>query len=490
MLSNRPASEKQSETAGDDIPAENGGDFEDLDGIRDVEFHTSRGGTADPDVSLDDASAEIAENILSGDFEDDAEYDDAPETELPKGGKDVDETVLEVLRNEAAFSSARAKLDAAVADNLDSDNVEADIPKSGAEIDGIDDLDAFLDALPDDDLTEPETQEEVEPEGTIEETDEEPDYDPLNDLDAIRRQLEEPPEEEIVLEPAQEYQAILPIDDDLDTAEDIDVDAVLAALGDDTSITEPEYEGAKQEDQEFDISDDPEVDEFEEYPPRRAFRADGAGLDLGEDTAVEPTDPLEPEDLPFFEDSEDEYDPSDQSGSAIPAAAALGAMRPRSSGGSLRARAVPDTEDVPEQGEATPVLDDQPVSKPTRPATDRRTARPGQEIEENVEETARPVSRKELLPDVEELNATLRGNVPDSTPNDEMEMGENQPVTKSFGKSFVTTLFVIALFVALYVMKPMIIAKLPEAAIALDPYVAFIDSIRLLIEQTVVNWLA
>ena len=50
-----------------------------------------------------------------------------------------------------------------------------------------------------------------------------------------------------------------------------------------------------------------------------------------------------------------------------------------------------------------------------------------------------------------------------------------------FRRAFIWTLFIIALLIALYVLRPQLVAALPAAAVVLDPYAAAIDSVHELI---------
>ena len=529
MLSDKPVAEKASGIPEDDVQeqvAQKGEDiFEDLVGVQDVEFHTARNSDELSIAPEMPEEVDLADNILSDDYDEDDEFDDDPAMELPEGGLEVDEDVLEVLRSEAAFASAQSKPVSAKESDLSApEPVNEEIkPIVSRNADQSDDLTAFLDAHKDDVEEEAEDLEDAQesiPEDPISETPAK--FDPLSDLDAIRRQLElgdigdaEP--EETKPDDDLEYRSVLPIEDDTELQdspsilEDEDIAAALAAINDGDGETdglvqseitkefkedifaEAELEFASdlsEEDKPHDNSQELEVDEFEEYPPRQAFRADGAGLDLPdddleelEDTGFEPEE--EPENLSFFssDDLDDEIPEEittapDQSGSAIPAAAALGALRPRSHKGEKRVRnaegllADNTKSDAPATSASL-----QPLSRPTKSQVSKHSTRPETKSEEPA------VSRKELLPDVEELNSTLRGEAAQAQTSEGMEAGEDKPAAKSFSRSFSYTLLILALFVALYVMRPMIVSAVPAAAIVLDPYVAFVDSIRLGIES-------
>ncbi|WP_366944221.1 zinc-ribbon domain-containing protein [uncultured Pelagimonas sp.] len=90
-------------------------------------------------------------------------------------------------------------------------------------------------------------------------------------------------------------------------------------------------------------------------------------------------------------------------------------------------------------------------------------------------------SRRDLLPDVEEINQTLRSSsesrVIDSAPGE--ELAPDKPQKKGgFGKGFLTIAVLAAIAVGAYVFAPQISAALPQAKPALDGYVAKVDAGR------------
>ena len=93
----------------------------------------------------------------------------------------------------------------------------------------------------------------------------------------------------------------------------------------------------------------------------------------------------------------------------------------------------------------------------------------------------RTAARRDLLPDIEEINSSLR-------PNDTAVSREEARVAKAassgsgFRSGFVLALLLAAVVVALYVMAPQISAQIPGAADAMTSYVAMIDSLRLSID--------
>ncbi|MCP5072105.1 MAG: hypothetical protein GY947_02265 [Rhodobacteraceae bacterium] len=449
MLPDREPAVEKTELAAESFQSEQGEIFDDLEGVGDAEFRSAR--PEDSDIQEKDQTDDAFD-------EEEDDYDDPP-GDLPEGAGEVDEEVLDVLRSEAAFSSARATLDA----TLDDESEATDEPTGGladAE-DEPEDLSAFLDAHAD--AASPESD-EVEVDA---EADQEPDgeFDPLRDLGAIRSQLSEMQEAADSGSGAEsEYEPVLPREDveDEPTAEDPDDE-----FSDLTSIL----------DAEDDEDAAPEVDDALDPQPRRAYRADSDWLDeTGDDDFEVDTD--EEFDL-------DEEEPDDEeAGSAIPAAAALGSMRPRPSG-NVRVRA-PSVLGVREAlEEEAEELADLAANAPSEPV--ERPKRPQQaEAGDKTERPGAAASRKELLPDVDELDSTLRSEA--AKPSRELEsVGEEDEVPSSggFRRAFIWTLFIFALLAAVYVYRADIKETFPASAAVLDPYVGFVNGLRGSIDEIV-----
>ncbi|MEM7439268.1 MAG: hypothetical protein AAF393_06690 [Pseudomonadota bacterium] len=492
--------------------------FEDLDGIAATEFQSKR---ADPS----DADEDDVGNILSDTYDDaDEDDDDAPLASAAINIPPVADDVKEVLQSEAAFSSARAKLDLAAAATLDGRDVaddpssETDLPEpaedaveASGELGGsdeipddepadqaeaapnLDDLAAFLDAHSDPVAAPVSSDPEPEPEQEPAAPDE-PQEDPLADLAAMRAQLDQIAETEASDE-APEYTPVVPQDDPVD----IDPN---------------------------DFDDDDFDDEDLEDQPRHAFRSDRAGGDISDEIddlpdADEDIDEQETVDAVLYEGDNDLEEPEglsaaiedgldDASDAPSATVAALGMTRPRASG-ARRSRAFPGMA-PPEETSAEP--DDAPVPADTPDADDKaqiteRISRPkskrparsmpmdgGNDQSEDKEpaKTLRPArdepdrDRSEVLGDVDELSDSLGSTAAEPRPRDLdlMEAHEAELAAakqgRSFRSAFIWTLFIFALLIALYVFRPQIVAALPPAAAVLDPYAGLIDAVRLSIQ--------
>ena len=109
--------------------------------------------------------------------------------------------------------------------------------------------------------------------------------------------------------------------------------------------------------------------------------------------------------------------------------------------------------------------------------------------------TAKPQTRREMLPEIEEINSSLRAS-------SEKRSGEAaavaatmaEPARKSggFRNGFVLMVLLAVALVAVYVMAPKIAAQIPGATGALTAYVAGIDGLRVMLDagvQSAIGWL-
>jgi predicted Zn finger-like uncharacterized protein len=100
---------------------------------------------------------------------------------------------------------------------------------------------------------------------------------------------------------------------------------------------------------------------------------------------------------------------------------------------------------------------------------------------EDVVEPAKQTTRRELLPDIEEINSTLR---PSSAvrydEDDDAPMMLPTPQARSgFRSGFVLMLLLAAVLVAVYLMAPRLAQQMPGAKGALESYVAGVDQARI-----------
>jgi hypothetical protein len=526
---------------------EDRGVFDDLDGKSEANFYSNRGDSPEETspASPEDEEDEMAD-LLADEMDDDyGDDDDVPATNMPI--PPVNEDVLDVLRSEAAFSSARDKLGATTADALDGNtNTSEPEPDAINDIEEIeeahepvlDDLTAFLDAHSDDAPAEEEIT-EVEAEATTEQPqDDAPadsSFDPLSDLEAIRSQLNTIGEEQSAdTEYTPNLPADDPVEDTLDVPEDADEDIEDDYVAEDdtpdaTEDDEAEFDAAAltaaldgdtHELTALDDTDDSDFDD-EDEGTRHAYRADGItppsdtdGVENPEDNISDEADDDDDLAAALKMSASDGDDTPDEDGNAeteieadteaeveaeveadttaavSTAAAAIGMTRPRRSGTRTRARTIPGLE----------------ASTNTPPPSEDLTAT----IADAVKDTAQEISpdeiddamdttpevdpeprtkreRKAVLPDVEELDASLRSEADEPRRRDREMMDAHEDEIANTGggfrRAFIWTLFVIALLIALYVFRPPLVAAVPALAIVLDPYAAVIDTVRGLINN-------
>lgn len=91
--------------------------------------------------------------------------------------------------------------------------------------------------------------------------------------------------------------------------------------------------------------------------------------------------------------------------------------------------------------------------------------------------TERPNPRRDLLPDIEEINSTLR---PGSEARDEGDSAivATAPKRMAFRTGFFSVLLVTLVLVMLYTMAPQLAARFPGTATTLTAYVATVDALR------------
>lgn len=94
----------------------------------------------------------------------------------------------------------------------------------------------------------------------------------------------------------------------------------------------------------------------------------------------------------------------------------------------------------------------------------------------------RAAARRDLLPDIEEINSTLRPNEAAASLDD---AGTPAPERSGSGfrSGFSLVLIVTGVALALYVMAPQIATQIPGIADGLMAYVAAVDSLRLTLDQ-------
>ena len=91
----------------------------------------------------------------------------------------------------------------------------------------------------------------------------------------------------------------------------------------------------------------------------------------------------------------------------------------------------------------------------------------------------RPGSRRDMLPDIEEINSSLKGGDAAASGFPELEPASTPTSGSGFRNGFALSLLVAAVGVAAYVMEPRISEQIPAAAGAMKAYVGVVDDARL-----------
>jgi hypothetical protein len=92
----------------------------------------------------------------------------------------------------------------------------------------------------------------------------------------------------------------------------------------------------------------------------------------------------------------------------------------------------------------------------------------------------RPKSRRDMLPDVEEINQTLRA----STERREMrsvqaDLDDDDETSGGFGRGFLYTILFFVIGTVLYVYAPQLAEAVPQAKAPLESYVTMVDQLRI-----------
>lgn len=133
-------------------------------------------------------------------------------------------------------------------------------------------------------------------------------------------------------------------------------------------------------------------------------------------------------------------------------------------------------------------LDDADHKQRDREARDRMARLRGQDdVAPDGSQQIDPGSRRDLLPDIEEINSSLRSERDDAEPVDPSGgYAEAPPPGPSgFRRGFRWAVVIVVLLLALYLLAPMISRNVPALAAVLSDYVDVIDGWRVWLDQQV-----
>jgi predicted Zn finger-like uncharacterized protein len=119
---------------------------------------------------------------------------------------------------------------------------------------------------------------------------------------------------------------------------------------------------------------------------------------------------------------------------------------------------------------------------------DRLARLRGQETE--PETTQKPAARRDLLPDIEEINSTLRSST-ENRSGDEVILAEAEPEAPSsktgFRSGFSLMLLIAVLLIVTYLAAPKMAQQFPASKATLDGYVAAVDAGRIWLDDAMRN---
>jgi len=127
-----------------------------------------------------------------------------------------------------------------------------------------------------------------------------------------------------------------------------------------------------------------------------------------------------------------------------------------------------------------PTQPDEDTIRPTRPARPAANNIAAAVTATLAMESDPP--RRDLLPDIEEINSTLRSGSAIAEENYEVEAPRKRG---GFRRGFMLIVFLFLIAAAVYIFAPQIIAQAPQAETALNSYVEWVDGLRLWLDQKV-----
>lgn len=131
------------------------------------------------------------------------------------------------------------------------------------------------------------------------------------------------------------------------------------------------------------------------------------------------------------------------------------------------------------QMQVQPELGVEPPPAALSPVQRRLAMLKGEDPDASPPQPAKPAARRDLLPDVEEINSTLQ---PGDAAALDAEVDALPDLTRgrsSFRTGFSLVILLLVIATAVYVMAPQLAEQFPAMKGTLDSYVAFIDSLRL-----------
>lgn len=132
--------------------------------------------------------------------------------------------------------------------------------------------------------------------------------------------------------------------------------------------------------------------------------------------------------------------------------------------------------------ESQPELGIDSATQPRKKAAAKKRD-PEPEPEPEADTAAKPAARRDLLPDVEEINSTLRPSEdPDADAASDLSDAEPRPARRAFRAGFLLVISFAILGAAIYITAPWLSAKVPALAGPISVFVGLVDDLRLALD--------
>lgn len=243
------------------------------------------------------------------------------------------------------------------------------------------------------------------------------------------------------------------------------------------------------------LPDDAEEDDVAAQDAETEFADDGhddLSAEPERDVAVaepeatpepDPTPEPEPKPILFDDDEFEDDEPEDIEPRQLDPAVQDILREEAAREAQARAQADPSLESQPDLGLDQPSEDE--AARRAREASERMARMRGETPPEDpgaVEAAAAAAalgSRRDLLPDIEEINSTLRSTSDrQSAPDAGGDEAEGRPARKGFGRGFTYTILLFVILALIYIYAPAIAKAVPAVDPYLNAYVAQVDALR------------
>ena len=118
------------------------------------------------------------------------------------------------------------------------------------------------------------------------------------------------------------------------------------------------------------------------------------------------------------------------------------------------------------------------------PEADQDDLPEGELAEANIAATIAGATRKDILPDIEEINSTLKPS-DENDPDDPVQQEKRK--RSGFRRGFIWAMVVFALAALIYVFAPKIIEMVPALETMMNAYVEWVNALRIKVDQMLMS---